>query len=270
MKIILSLVLFMTTLTFAADKNAVVATVNGQDITVENFDQTYKENLLFVGTQSVTKEKVLNDMINRELGLAKAKKARLDRNPTVRKKMDDIMYHAQISKDLGPQLQKIKVSDREVKKYYGENPEYRTAHILFRMRVTPSKAEQEEALKKSMEVYNILRGDPDKFAELANKLSQSTAAPNGGDVGFQPATQYAPEYFKAIKGKSVGFITSPVRTQFGLHIIKVLAKKEFADINKAFYQKTIYDQKRDAIIQKYFDSMRRSASITINKNLLAN
>lgn len=268
MKMTLFFTFLVSLKTFAVDKNSVVATVNGRQITLERLDQTHKENLLFVGPKAVTKERTLNDLINRELGIERARKGRLDRDAVVKRKMEDVMYHAQISKDLEPQFKKIKVNDQEVEEYYKGNPEYRTAHILFRMRTNASKPEREEAMKRALEVYSSLRKDPNKFAELANKYSQTTAAPNGGDVGFQPAGQYAPEYFKAIKGKSIGHITPPVRTYFGIHIIKVLGVKKFSEINKPLYQKIIYDQKRDGIMEKYFQGMRKSASISINKPLL--
>ncbi len=248
--------------------DAVVAKVNGATILKSEFDKAYKENLLFVGDKIVTKDKVLNDLINRELGIQRAKKNKLDADPVVKDKMEDILYHAQISKDLEDELQKIVVADEEVKKYYDKHPEYRTAHILFRMRAEPSKPETEEALKQAMKVYETLKQSPDKFSELANKFSQTTTADTGGDIGFQPKINLAPEYFEAINGKKPGTIVPPVRTQFGYHIIKVLAQKDFKSINPAFYKKIIYDQKRDALIANYFDKMRQSAKVEVNKNVL--
>ena len=246
-----------------------VATVNGRQISLKSFDQAYKENLLFVGPKPVTKQKVLDDMINRELGVERARRAKLDQDPVVKRKMEDVMYHAQVSKDLESKFKAIAVSDGEVGNYYRENPEYRTAQILFRLRAMPSEPEKEEALKQALKIYDTLRESPEKFAELANKFSQSAGAPNGGDMGFQPAVRYAPEYFKAIKGKKVGHITPPVRSRFGYHIVKVLAIKDYKDANRAFYKKVIYDQKRDEIMARYFAELRKSAKISVDKELLA-
>ena len=254
--------------TFANTPDTVVATVNGKKILKSEFEQAYKENLLFVSNKVVSKEKVLNDLINRELGIQRAKQNKLDSDPIVKDKMDDILYHAQISKDLETELQKIVVSDEEVRKYYEQNPEYRTAHILFRMRAEPSKPETEEAMKQALKVYETLKVSPDKFSELANKYSQTTTADTGGDIGFQPKTNLAPEYYEAIRGKAIGTIVPPVRSQFGYHIIKVLAVKDFKSINTAFYKKVIYDQKRDALIAKYFEKMRQSAKVEVNKSVL--
>lgn len=248
--------------------DATVAVVNGTKILKSEFDKAYKENLLFVSDKVVSKEKVLNDLINRELGLQKAKKTKLDNDPIVKEKMEDVLYHAQISKDLEKELEKIVVTDEDVKKYYEQFPEYRTAHILFRMRAEPSKPETEEAQKQAFKVYEALKSAPDKFSELANKYSQTTTADTGGDIGFQPKISLAPEYFSAINGKEVGTITPPVRTQFGYHIIKILAKKDFKSIHPPFYKKIIYDSKRDELIATYFNKLRQSAKVEINKNLL--
>lgn len=259
--------LFFSLNLFAA-KDPVIATVNGTKILRSLFDQEYRQNLLFVSDKPVTKEKVLNDIINRELGIKKAKKNKLDADPVVRRKMEEILYHAQISIDLEGKLAKIEVSDNEVTKYYKSHPEYRTAHILLRVKASPEKDEVLAAQKTALKIYNELKSKPERFSELANKYSQSSTAPNGGDMGFQPAIRLAPEYFQAIKGKKPDTITSPVRTQFGYHIIKILAVKDIKSINTALYKKVVYDQKRDKLLEDYFSGMRKSAKISINKKLL--
>jgi parvulin-like peptidyl-prolyl isomerase len=246
----------------------VVASVNGVEIKKSQLDQAFEQNLLFVSDKVVTKEKVLNDIINREIGIKKAKEAKLNDDPIVKSKMEDVLYHAQISKDLEKKLQGILVSDKEAQEYYSKNKEYRTAHILFRIQVTPEKEEVQEAMKKAMEVYKQLQAKPQNWAELASKYSQSSTASSGGDMGFLPAVKYAPEYYKAIVGKASGYITPPTRTQFGLHIIKVLGSREWKDVDPSVYKKIVYDQKRDKILEEYFAGSRKSAQITIHKEFL--
>ena len=249
-------------------RDVVVAEVNGGKIFKSQFEQTFAQNQLFVSDKIVTKEKVINDLINRELGIQRAKKNKLFDDPTVKAKMEDILYHAQISKDLEPAFRRITVTTPEIKEYVKNFPEYRTAHILFRMRALPDPEESDAALTKALEVYKTLTKDPTKFPELANKYSQASVAPNGGDLGFRPAVQLAPEYFQNINGKEIGHITGPVRTQFGYHIIKILAVKEYKDIDEAMYKKIIFDQKRDNLIDDYFADMRKSANIKIDQKQL--
>ena len=247
---------------------AVVATVNGVEIKKGQLDQAFEQNLMYVSDKIVTKERVLNDIINREIGVKKAKDAGLQNDPIVKTKMEDVLYHAQISKDLEKKLLAITVSDKEAQEYYSKNKEYRTAHILFRVRVSPDKGETEEAMKKSIEVYRMVSAEPQKWAELANKYSQSSTAPAAGDLGYLPAVKYAPEYFKAINGRPNGYIAPPVRTQFGYHVVKVIGVREWKEVDPALYKKIVYDQKRDKILEEYFADARKTAKITINKEWL--
>lgn len=247
---------------------AVVATVNGVEIKKAQLDQAFEQNLMYVSDKIVTKDKVLNDIINREIGVKKAKDAGLQNDPIVKAKMEDVLYHAQISKDLEKKLQAITVSDKEAQEYYSRAKEYRTAHILFRVRVAPDKAETEEAMKKALEVYKLVVAKPQQWPELANKYSQSSTAPAAGDLGYLPAIKYAPEYFKAINGRPNGYIAPPVRTQFGYHVVKVIGVREWKEVDPALYKKIVYDQKRDKILEEYFADARKTAKITINKEWL--
>ena len=252
---------------FAQNKD-VVATVNGRAITKKQFEEYHLQNLKFVGQRKITKEVSLQDLVNRELGIQKAKKTGTDKAPEVISKQEDILFHAQISKDLENEFKKITVSDEDVKNYYDKNKEYRTAHILFRLRAEPTPEEVKAGFTQSMEIYDILQKTPDEFAKYANKFSQTASAPVGGDLGFQPPTRLAPEYFEAIKGQKVGFISKPVRTQMGYHIIKILGVKTYDQVDKNLYKKIIYDKKRDAMIEDYFKNLAKGADIKTNPNLL--
>jgi len=266
-KFSIAIVAFMMA-TGAFAQKEVVATVNGRSITKKQFEEYHLQNLKFVGKRKITKEVSLQDLINRELGIQKAKKTGLDKDPVVISKQEDILFHAQISKDLENEFSKIKVTDDDVKKYYEDHKEYRTAHILYRLRAEPTPEEVQAALAQSMDIYTILQKEPDSFAKYANKFSQTSVAPLGGDLGFQPANRLAPEYFEAIKGQKVGYISKPVRTQMGYHIIKILGVKSYDQIDKNLYKKIIYDDKRDALIENYFSNLAKGADIKKNPNLL--
>ncbi|GAB4011036.1 MAG: peptidylprolyl isomerase [Bdellovibrio sp.] len=253
---------------FAQEKDPVVAKVNNIEIKRSQLEQAFAQNMMFVSDKVVTKEKVLFDLINRELGISRAKSLKLEQDPVVKQKMEDVLYHAQVSKDLEPKLKKIVVTDEDVKRYYADFPEYRTAHILLRVRAQPDENEWMAAQNKALQLFETLKKKPESFSELANKYSQSSTAPTGGDMGFQPAVKMPPEYFQAIKGKSKDYISPPVRTQFGYHIIKVLGVKDFNSINKELYKKIVYDQKRDKILDEYFSELRSKATIAINKQYL--
>ena len=132
----LALLLLSSTLLAKAKKgDAVVAMVNGTPIYKSALDQSYRQNKLFISHKSVTRESVLNDLINRELGIQRAQKSKLDNNSLVKNKMLDVLYHAQISKDLEPELKKIAVTEDDLKAYYKKFPEYQIGRASCRERV---------------------------------------------------------------------------------------------------------------------------------------
>ena len=271
-KLNFALIIFFTLFSFSshvlAIKDPIVAEGPGVKITRSELEKAYRQNLLFVSNRPVTLRSVLNHLINRKLGIQAAKREGLQNNPAVKSKMEDVLYNAKISKDLEKDLNKIKVTQRDVKNYYKSYPEYRTAHILFRVQANPTAEEIAAAQEMAIKVYRQVSKNPKKFSELADKYSQSSTAPSGGDMGFQPAIRMAPEYFKAIKGKIKGHISPPVRTQFGYHIVKVLAIKDYKKIAQPLYKKIVYDTKRDKIIDNYFKNLRKKSKIKINKQYL--
>ena len=67
------------------------------------------------------------------------------------------------------------------------------------------------------------------FEELAKKFSSCPSWKNGGDLGFFSRGQMVKEFEDAAFNLEPGQISGPVRTQFGIHIIKLLEKKGVPD-----------------------------------------
>ncbi len=65
------------------------------------------------------------------------------------------------------------------------------------------------------------------FAEVAADVSiDPSAATNGGDLGWFPRKTMVPAFDEAAFTLPVGEISEPVKTDFGYHIIEVLAREE--------------------------------------------
>lgn len=271
MKLILIVLLSISSLCFAQTKteeNPVVAEVGEYKIRKSTLMKYHSQNLNFVrSNKTITLESSLNDLINRTIGIQKGKANNLHKQPEVIKKLNDIIYHAQISKDLTPEFKKIGlISDAEVLEYCKANPEYRTSQILHRLRTQPSKIDVGEAFELALTVYNEVSTKPENFSKLAKKYSQTENSKIGGDLGFQPRPRLSKEFYDEIQGKKKGFITKPFRTQYGVHIVMVTDIKDCKDVEKNMYKKIIYDTKRDQIIENYFSKLRAESKIKINKD----
>ncbi len=111
---------------------------------------------------------------------------------------------------------KAAVSDADVQKEYDKfkaqatGTEYKARHILV------EKEDEAKAI-----VAQLKAGA--KFEDLAKKSSKDPgSAPNGGDLDFASPGSYVPEFSQAMVALKKGDYTeTPVKTQFGYHIIKL-------------------------------------------------
>src|SRR5208282_2803867 len=126
----------------------------------------------------------------------------------------------------------ITVDPAEVRKQYDENlrlygkPEQRhAAHILIAVKPDASAADKAAAQKKAEEIVAQARKKPAQFAELAKQLSQDTgSAAQGGDLGTFPRDGSMVKPFEdAVFTMKEGEIAGPVQTDFGWHVIKLIA-----------------------------------------------
>lgn len=60
------------------------------------------------------------------------------------------------------------------------------------------------------------------FEQLARQYSQDGSAENGGDLGWLMDGETVPPFEAAVKQLKPGQISSPVKTQFGWHVIRLL------------------------------------------------
>ena len=151
MKLIISALLLISATSYAQKATDVVAQVGKKSITVEDFNKKYNE----VKSQTVnppTKADFLEDLIRYEVGLQEAEKRGLQKDPIVLERLDQEMYKALLEKELGPRIQKIQVSDKEMQTWYAKNPELRTSHILIEYKAGATPAQVAEARKRANEI----------------------------------------------------------------------------------------------------------------------
>lgn len=96
------------------------------------------------------------------------------------------------------------------------------------------------------------------FAALAKELSQDPgSAPNGGDLGWVGKGNFVPEFEKAIfDDLSVGATTTtPVKTEYGYHIIKLLERGQKPLIDPAQIDSIVASQLESTLQQKRYDAV---------------
>ena len=247
-----------------------LARVNGAVISLEDFNKKYRENLKFFQFKAPTRKSVLDDLIKRELGIQEAKKEGLDKDPEVIDRMNTVLYHALLDKNLSKDFEKIHISDEEAKTFYGKNPEVRTSHIFVAVRPDAPAEEAKKAYEKIKKIQDEdLKGGTASFAEVAQNKSEGIAAPMGGDIDYQTRDKLDPTYYEtATKLKTPGKVSGIIRSQFGYHIIRLTAIKPWEDADKAQVKRMLFDERRSQIFENYMARLKQQAKVAIKSDLL--
>ncbi len=133
----------------------------------------------------------------------------------------------------------ISVTDDQVRKQYEQNSksfvaksERQAAHILL-----------DGDAKKSADEIKAKLVEGEDFAKLAKEYStDSGSKEQGGDLGFSSGDAFPSEFEAALAKLKVGEISEPVKTDAGIHIIKLLAERGA--------QPPSFDEAKPAIIEQ--------------------
>ena len=96
----------------------------------------------------------------------------------------------------------------------------------------------EDSIKQVNNIYQQLKAGKD-FALMAKQYSLDAAsAVKGGDLGWVSPGELVPEFEKTMNKLPLHKVSHPVKTQFGWHLIEVLARKQ-KDDSEAFKKQQI-------------------------------
>ena len=179
----------------------------------------------------------------------------------------------------------IKVAPQEVEKFYKESPPGKfdqpelihAEHILAAVR---KDAPPEDALaaedkinalaervKKGEAFDQVARKESDdKSAQAQLATTQHPASPgNGGDLGWFSQDRVMPEFGAVAFKLKPGEVSTPVRTQFGYHLIKVLERKpaSTATLSEAREQITAFlvSEKRQKAVAQVVKGLQEQSKI---------
>jgi peptidyl-prolyl cis-trans isomerase C len=193
-----------------------VAIVNGKPIPSAKVDE-FMAALAAQGRPASPelRSAVRDELIAREVFLQAAEKKGLPRNDEVRKQLETTRQDILIRALIRDHLQKNPVGDDEVKAEYDRlakdsaEQEFRARHILV---------ETEVEAKSIIEQL----GKGAKFEELAKKSKDPGSAQTGGDLDWNTADTFVPDFSAAmVKLQKGQFTPTPIKTQFGWHVIRL-------------------------------------------------
>ena len=201
----------------AATENTVVATVAGEPIyqsdlqrTVDQFQGQFKQL-----SEEQVRAIALSSLIDMRVIADAAKKEGLDETDAFKTRMEELrqqeLYNEFFEETIASQItdDMLKARYEEEVAKAPEQQEVKARHILV---------ENEDEAKDIIKQLD----DGADFAELAKEHSTGPSGPNGGDLGYFSKGQMVPEFEEAAFALKPGEHTeTPVKTQFGYHVIEV-------------------------------------------------
>jgi peptidyl-prolyl cis-trans isomerase C len=255
---------FLATVAFAATLampsyaetgvDAVVATVNGVDITMghmivvrSGLPDQYRDlpdEVLFKG---ILDQVIQQTVLAQEAGDRIPGRVRL----ALENEQRSLMAAEHMDSVLADAVTRASLEAAYEAKYANAAPEneFDASHILV---------ETEEDAKA---LVATLEGGAD-FAELAKEKSTGPSGPRGGALGWFGKGQMVPEFEQAVIGMEDGAISTPIKTQFGWHVIKLNATRSMNTPEMEDVREELEQEVRMQVVDRYISELIGSATIS--------
>jgi peptidyl-prolyl cis-trans isomerase C len=242
---------------FAADEP--VAVVNGKPISLKTYEfylrqlQAERPDANLAGNR----QRVINELVNRELLYQDAVKKKLDKDPEVAFALEQLRMNTLIQANVGKIASDMKITDEQLKKEYDEKiakanvTEYKASHILLKSQ------KDAEAVIKELDGGAV-------FSDVAKAKSTGPTGPDGGDLGWFKAGQMVPPFAHALTQLQKGTYTkTPVQTQFGWHVILLEDTRKASPPKFEDVKPQLANMMRGQEINNYIENLRKNAKVQI-------
>ena len=241
----------------ALKADVVVATVNGEPITGSDVTLLFKSLPEQYGQfpMATLYSKLVEQLVNRKLLAMAARKEGVLDKPELKRRLA-FLTEGIIEQIYYDKLIKDNVTEDALREAYRKQKsqmigvdEVRARHILVK-----SEAEAQAIIKQ-------LQGGAD-FAELAKRKSTGPSGRQGGDLGFFAFGQMVPPFSAAAFALRPGDITiTPVKTQFGWHIIKVEERRTAGTSTYADSVEKLRAEMSQNVIYQVMEKLKKAATI---------
>ena len=188
----------------------------------------------------------------------------------LRKKIEP---QVRMKKFLDEQVGDIEASEEDIAKHYNDNkPTFEQAedtvsarHLLVTCFQDADEREKKEKRELAEKYRKELKEGGADFAKYARLYSKCPSGKGGGNLGSFSRNKMVPEFDEAAFSQEVGEIGEVVETEFGYHIIQVMAHNQAGLQPLDQVRDTIAQQLRNQRFQsessKYVDGLKAKAQI---------
>ncbi len=235
----------------------VVATVGGKEVKrseVFSFISSLPEQVRQMPVQNLF-PLALEQVINNKVIGGKADMAKLEGDAEVIKTMaqakDQIIRGVYIERQVNAQINQKKLlkAYEEMLDQVGDIQEIHAHHILV------------DTEDQAKDVIKRLDGGA-KFEDLVKEYTAGKGPKSGGDLGYFAKNEMVPEFADAAFALEPGkYSKTPVKTQFGWHVIKVDEKRKRPEPEFEAVKPQLEAQLRQKILADLLDQWQKEAKI---------
>jgi len=238
----------------AQDADTVLATVNGQEITLGHLIvaqsqlpeqyQALPDDVLLTG--------ILEQLVQQEV-VASAVRDDLSTSLQLGLENEERAYISALTLD---EVAMAEIPDAEIQAEYDAQfgdveagTEYNASHILV------------ETEGEAQSLIDELEAGAE-FSALAREHSTGPSGPNGGQLGWFNAGMMVPSFEEAVFGLEVGEVSAPVETQFGWHVIILNDTRDQAAPALEEVRDQLVEGLRQARVDAYIQQLTDEADVT--------
>ena len=251
MKKVLLLALCIVNCALCINMNAqdeVLMTINGEPVTKAEFEYIYNKNNSDNAIDKKTLDEYVELFVNFKLKVAEAKAQGFDTLKTFKRELNG--YRKQLAK---PYLTDSELEDALFQEAYSHfSQDCEVSHILIKTEGTDTLV----AYNKAIEAIKRLNSGED-FAKIADELSDDqSVARNHGYLGWFTALQLVWPFEKAMYDQPLNQICTPIKSDYGYHIIKVHNRRAaWGQVNARHIMKMSNERMPQEIQNKKYQEM---------------
>lgn len=239
-------------------EDKILAIVNGNELTEGDLEYTIAkfppERRRMFNTEA-GKKQLLDQMVSFELIYLYGRENNLDKEESYIASLKNAEKEILTQVAISNVLKDAEVTEEEANNYYNEHiDEFKKGALVAAKHILVDS--EEKALDIKKEIDGGL-----SFEDAAKKYSSCPSKERGGDLGEFPRGSMVKEFEDSAFSLPIGSVSSPVKTQFGYHLILVTERKDenvpnFQEVKGTIYNNLI-QQKQSQVYFNKIEELKR-------------
>jgi len=261
-KILLIFVIFFLFLSCAEQKEEIVATVNEEHLTLDEFRSFFSETE-WNELDYETKREHINEWIKLTLLAQEVDNSELSNDPAVKERIKTAVKNVKANLLIAHKIAEIEITEDDLFNYYKlHKSKYQQKKKEFKIQRIFIK---EKAKLDSVMTY-LRQGEP--FTDIVKKYSEETLGESGGYTGFMGEKDLDSIIWNKLNSLQKWHYTS-AEVKDGYYIFRyydtqeVVLNKEFTEV-EAEIRKIVLEQKKQDVFQNIVEELKRKADISIS------